>query len=82
MTDTKTYAEIEVFWDSQDPQNEGWAYRATDSDGREESGPLDAAAHDMDDAIREACQFIGANLTPDQFAREPNINGGYAHWTP
>ena len=68
---------ITVYWDTQDLDNEGWAYR-TDID----SGPIDGVADDdLDNAITEACRYLGVDLTPDQFARETVAEGGYAIWT-
>ena len=69
--------EITIYWDTQDPDNQGWAYR-TDID----SGPVDGVADDdLDNAIAETCRHLGMDLTPDQFAREPNQEGGYAIWS-
>ncbi len=79
---TRTATEITIYWDSQDSSNEGWAYRAADEDGLIESGSIDGIdADDLDGAIEDACSTIGVDLTPDQFAREPYIDGGYATWT-
>ncbi len=31
----------EIYFDNEDPQNPGWAYRHTDSDGQQSSGEID-----------------------------------------
>jgi len=73
--------EVKVYWDVQDPNSEAWAYAATSDDGLAASGGLDAEADDIDGAIEEAISELGLDLTPDMFAREPNVDGGYAVWT-
>ena len=74
MTDKIT--EITIYWDAQDPGNEGWAYRSNI-----DSGPIDNVADDdLDGAIREACYHLGVNLTPDDFGHMSE-EGGYAIWT-
>ena len=80
MTTTRTLTAITVYWDAQDPRHEGWAYRAHYDDDHEDSGPVEAEPDDLDGAITDACWQIGVELTPDQFAREPNQEGGWADW--
>lgn len=75
----RTPTEIRVYWDTQGP-SESWAYNASDERGLIDSGSLDAAADDLDDAIAETVSILGLELTPDMFAREPRVDGGYAIW--
>lgn len=82
MTKTRTATDIMVYWDAQDPRNEGWAYRASDADGMIESGAIDDLdGDDLDGAIEDACSQLGVDIRADAFAREPNIDGGYATWS-
>ena len=81
MTKTRTITSITVYWDSQDPDNEGWAYRTTDSDGRTDSdgiGILPTAT--LGEAIEQACHELDVDLHADQFAGDPNADGGWASW--
>lgn len=79
---TRTITDLTIYWDSQDPNNEGWAYRASDERGDIASAGIDGVADDdMDGAIAEACRELDLPLTADQFAREPHIDGGYATWS-
>ena len=71
---------VKVYWDVQNPAAESWAYDATDGAGLIASGGLEAEGEDLDGAIEEAISELGLELTPDMFAREPNIDGGYAIW--
>lgn len=81
MTTSSKITEIQVYWDTQDPANEGWAYRWR-IDGEQQSAQLDGIAdNDLDGAIAQACHEIDCDITPDQFAREPNVDGGHAIWS-
>jgi hypothetical protein len=40
-TETTTMTEATIYWDSQDPTNEGWACRVRFSDGHEETSGWD-----------------------------------------
>ena len=74
--------EINVFWDNEDRNNEGWAYRLSDSEGDIESGWLDAEwGYDLDGAITAAVAIAGLELYPDAFSREEKTEGGFAYWT-
>jgi len=73
--------EIKVYWDNQDRSNEGWAYRLSDADGDIDSGSLDSDRDDIDGAIDEAVSIAGVEVNADAFAREPNVDGGFAIWT-
>ena len=70
---------IEIYWDTQDRDNERWAYRTSDDLGLIDSGSLDSDADDLDGAIDEAIYVIGVDLTADQFATSKD-DGGYAVW--
>ena len=80
---TRQISKVTIYWDTQDRSNEGWVYRAEynhDTDCRE-AGCIDGVADDdIDNAISEACHILDLDMTPDQFAREPKIDGGYAIW--
>lgn len=90
MTTTRTINEVRVYWDSQDPTNEGWAYRVDYSDGHRESGSLsdyvdlpmltDSAA--LSDAVVEVAWQHDLQIDDHgAIACEPNIDGGFAVWT-
>jgi len=74
----KTITDIKVYWDVQDPSNEGWAYVASNDNGLITSGGVDADS--LDDAIDEAIFEIGVDLTHDDFARH-DADGGCGIWT-
>lgn len=71
---------IQVFWDrNNEPQS--WAYRLwANSEVCEEDG-IDTLPDDLDGAIEQAINMTDLDLTPDQFAREPKMDGGYAVWS-
>jgi len=72
---------VTVYWDTQDPNNQGWAYRATGEPGDIASGPIDGvAADDIYGAIAEACHILGLDVTPDSFATDTHTDGGWAVW--
>jgi hypothetical protein len=74
--------DVRVYWDSQDPANESWAYRVVTVDGRETSDAVDGVpSDDLDGAIDEACRLLDLDLGADAFAREPNLEGGFAIFT-
>jgi hypothetical protein len=71
---------ITVYWDTQDPANEGWAYRVYYADGYQHSSRFHTVADDdIDNAIDEACFILGAVLTHDDFAVSYD-GGGFADW--
>ena len=77
------YSSIKIYWDSQDMENEGWAWQATDKSGNHSSGEVDVLCPlrtTLDDAIEQACWQLGVKLLPHDFAREPNVEGGFARW--
>jgi hypothetical protein len=74
----KTITDIKVYWDTQDPQFEGWAYVASGEQGLIASGGIDADS--LDDAIDEACFEIGLRLTHNDFGRH-DYDGGCGLWT-
>lgn len=77
-----TITEIKIYWDVQDPANEGWAYRAAGDRGLIDSGPIEGIdADDLDGAIDDACSQLGVDLTADQFGRETHVDGGVAVWS-
>jgi len=76
---------VKVYWDSQDPANEGWAYRlfgAVDGEQVEiDSGALDAAddSSPADLVVRVAMEN-GIDIRRDECACEPDEDGGWATW--
>ncbi len=76
---SSTATKITVYWDVQDSANEGWAYRLSHQSGEIASGAIDA--DDLDAAIEQAIVESGLEITVDAFAKEPNLDGGYAIWT-
>ncbi|MDA0834643.1 MAG: hypothetical protein O2955_04575 [Planctomycetota bacterium] len=72
---------ITIYWDLNTiPQ--GWAYRTLDDHGHEQGGYIPLIDDDdLDGAIRQACHELDIDLYPHDFAREPNIDGGYAVWS-
>jgi hypothetical protein len=77
----RSITRIKIYWDVQNPANEGWAYEVSGDHGTIDSGAVDADADDLDGAIDEAIRILDVPLTADQFAREPHIDGGYAVWS-
>lgn len=74
--------EIHVYWSTQDPANEGWAFEASDENGLIASGSCDGIdADDLDGAIDDACYQLDMAIHADQFARDAVTDGGYATWT-
>jgi len=71
---------IKVYWDESDPGNAGYAYELSDDDGSIQSGPLRYATS-LDYAIGEAIGESGLEVSYFDFAREPNIDGGFATWS-
>lgn len=81
-TTTRKPTQVTVYWDTQDRDNEGWAFRASDDDGAIASGPIDGIeAIDLAGAINQACHELDLDLTADDFAQEPDTDGGYAVWS-
>ena len=96
LNDHRKINSIDIYWDDQDPTNVGWAYRAKDENNDTiDSGPIDLVMLHLDDdeqvflddAICEACYLLDmagfgcGDLTPEDFAREPNRDGGFASWS-
>ena len=82
---TATITQITVYWDTQDPANEGWAYQAIGGQWNRDitdSGPIEGVdEHDIDSAVAAACRILNCGATPDQFKKTATIDGGYAHWS-
>lgn len=79
-TESRNLTRIVVYWDRQ-AETEGWAYRLSDDQGDIASGGIFAAGDDLDAAIGEAVRESGLDLDPDMFAREPELEGGFAIWS-
>jgi hypothetical protein len=75
----RSITRIKIYWDVQDPANEGWAYEVSGDHGTIDSGAIEV--DDLDEAIEEAIRMLDMPLTADQFAREPHVDGGYAVWS-
>jgi len=79
--------QLEIYWDSMDPYNEGWVERLTYDDGHQEFGP--AVYPDVTDASLTELQAAVVNLAwvhvieirEDQVTVYPLLGGGYASWT-
>lgn len=70
---------ITVYWDNQDKQNEGWAYRVKYPKGREESGAV-ADSHTLEHAIASVCWLLALpGIEPDFAICQEE--GGCAIWT-
>lgn len=75
------FLSIRIYWDSQDRDNEGWAWQAVDATGVHSSGGIDVAPNEnLDGAIQQAIWELGVDLLPHDFSREPEIEGGVAFW--
>lgn len=88
---TKTATSVLVYWDSQDPTNEGWAYRVSADHGDIASGsmddlggcgdlPTDADGSALQDAVVSVAHQHDIEITADDVVCEPNVDGGYARW--
>jgi hypothetical protein len=73
--------EIRVYWDAQDVENQGWAYRLIDGQGDIDSGPLEGNWCDLAEAIEDVIAISEIDIAVSDFAQEPNLDGGYAVWT-
>jgi len=67
---TTKITEITVYWDTQDPDNEGWAYR-TNIDSGAVNG---VGCNDLDGAISEACRYLGVKLYQGAIWINPTSN--------
>lgn len=73
--------QIEVYWDERDANNIGWAARwERIGVGQESDGVNVDPTSGLDTAIDQACWELGVPLNHDDFATEPNRDGGYAIW--
>ena len=76
--------QLTVYWDAQDPDNEGWYSKLTTRDmfgnfaTTEEA--IAAERDDLDGAIDEACRFWEIDATHDDFATSDS-DGGSGVWT-
>lgn len=73
----KTITSITIYWDNQDPSNEGWAYRIEYRGGQESSGSVDAVT--LEYAIEGVIHEHDLTIAATEFAVS-NSEGGYAHW--
>ena len=79
---TRELIEAGIYWDSQDPNNEGWAYRLFYDDEHQESGPFDWEEDgDLAEGVVELLHQNGISILVGEVANEPRIDGGYATWT-
>jgi hypothetical protein len=80
-----TITEATIYWDAQDPDDEGWAWRIKWNHGGEESGPWDAECDGSITQLEEAVVSLagqhGATIETGMVACEPDIDGGYAVYT-
>lgn len=86
-TMARALTQAEIYWDSQDRANEGWAFRLTYEDGHQESGewegstPIDAAHSHLEDAVVDLAYENGVEIERGNVAAEPKQDGGYACWS-
>ena len=81
MDATKEISRVEVYWDSQDSANEGWAVRWwRGSQESSDAVSIDATAS-LDDAIDQACHELDMDLTHDDFGCDPKWYGGRGDWS-
>ena len=73
--------EVVVHWDASDSENEGWAYRIVGEHHTICTGGIDFA-QDLDGAIDSIINTLDLPCRTDDWAREPNQEGGWACWTP
>lgn len=77
-----------VYWDSTDPQNEGWAYRVSADHGDIASGalkdqydlPTDADGTALQEAVVQVAYAHDLEIETGDVTAEPNVDGGYAEW--
>ena len=85
-TETRTIRELTIYWDAQDPKNEGWAYRVTYTDEHEESGQWDwldtdnASRGELADSMVELAYQYGLEIDTDSVHANALTDGGFATW--
>ena len=82
---TTTITEIKVYWDTQDPANEGWAYTIYGEDRIIESGPIEfledfADGGSLQEAVVNLAAEHGVDIETGDVATEQH-DGGFAIWT-
>jgi hypothetical protein len=86
MTTTqRTLTNCELYWDTQDPNDEGWAYRIAYSVGYESSGCWERlgrnpTSEQLRNCVVELAHQLGREISPDQVHCEPATDGGVATW--
>lgn len=71
-----------IYWDTQDPTNEGWAYRVRYSDGHEESGEWDAMINERDGGVADAViDLVAQHGGPEIDSGSVSIEGLCGSWT-
>lgn len=79
-TATRQLVRATIYWDSQDSDNEGWAYRVQYDDGHEETGPWDGPASAAVDAmVVTLAHQHGVTITKGDVACE-DVDGGCGEW--
>ena len=79
MSKLHKFSKIEVYWDEEDYQNKGWAWRADKGNDSQTSGDIDTEGP-LSEAIEETCYFLGVDLTPGDFGCSKD-DGGHAIWS-
>ena len=74
-----------IYWDNQDPTNEGWAYRVDGPNGSIDSGAYTGLPNrpeygQLEDAGIHVAATCGITLQRGQIAVEPINDGGWAEW--
>jgi hypothetical protein len=73
MKTTNTATKIEIYRDTQDPSNPGWAFRAEFTGSLEESGGLDAFEGEETLSREEAIQLAFEAACPFELAEDCTI---------
>ena len=68
---------VQIYWDNQDRDNEGWAYRATSQGESVASGGVEATS--LTEAIEQVIWALSLDVSTDDFGCSPE-EGGYAVW--
>ena len=88
---TRTLTGCQIYWDTQDQNNEGWAYHVYYSGGHNDSGswdrdlPRGADRTELSDAVVDLADLHNAVISADAVDVGPDIGGdywfGYAEWS-
>jgi len=84
MTTTRTLTSLRIYWDSQNPNNEGWAYSVGYEDDHEDTGPWDmrddATADDVRSAVIELAWQHDMRIESHDVHVDMHTDGGFGTW--